>query len=525
MILRKPYAFLIKHFKKINLLLLILILFIYNNATKFSRFTKNYVDIQIYNEKIDSISNYFNTTLVLSFLLVFIISMILIVLLKKKDKPYISYILVFIANMYSFGLLIYSNNYFKYKANDGFKIVNAKVISDLGFIATLLYYPLLVILIIRTLGIDLKSFGFQEDKEYIDINDEDREEVEVEVQFDKEKYIRKAKYYFRTIKYFVLEHLIPVSIVLIIVLAMGVKNVYNFIFVTNKIYGMNEVVNSNSYNLKVKHTYLTDKDYAGNVIVNDGSYFILVDLEVGNPTNYYRNFDIEKMLLFIDDDFYVPLTKYNPHFKDMGNLFTGEKMNPNETLSYLLIYQVAKPKKNANFVLKYQDVDTSKNKSGKLIQIKMKVLDVSKFKDKGLGHYKEKMTIPINENEKMHFNIFSYEIGKATNYIYQSCGMDGQCPIYETTYDAPSGNNVMHLKFSLEEATKEDFMDFINSYAKIRYVINNETKETKIKNAITRRYQGNHLYLLVPEDISNASRIDLVFTVRTYRYTYRLKGE
>lgn len=523
MILRKPYAFLIKHFQKINMLLLVLVLFLYNDASKFSKFAKGYATGGFYNEKIDSIANYFNFYIVLAFILVFVICAILIVLLKKKDKPYISYILVLVANLYSFILLIYANNYFTYKAMEGFKLVTAKVISDLSFIGTLLYYPLLIILVIRALGIDLKSFGFQEDKEFLEANEEDREEVEVEVQFDREKWIRKAKYYFRNTKYFVLEHLIPLSIITVIVLGLCVKTVYTYIFVDNKIYSMNDVVTSNEYKLKVKHTYLTDKDYSGNVVAGDGSYFILVDLDVGNPTNRYRTFDIEKMLLFIDDDFYVPLTKYNNHFKDMGNLYKGESIDPKTTASYILVYQVPKPKKDANFILKYQDIH--KGKTGKLVQIKIRVTDISTFKDKGLGHYQEYMKVPINENNNMHFRISNYEIGKSTTYIYQACGTNGECPIYEVAYNAPQGKQVMHLKFTLDDNEREEFLDFINSYAKIKYVINDETKEVKIKNAITKKYRGNHLYLIVPDEILNASKIDLMFTIRTYRYTYRLKGE
>ena len=53
----------------------------------------------------------------------------------------------------------------------------------------------------------------------------------------------------------------------------------------------------------------------------------------------------------------------------------------------------------------------------------------------------------------------------------------------------------------------------------------NSSKEVKIKNTITKKYRGNHLYLIVPDEILNASKIDLMFTIRTYRYTYRLKGE
>ena len=177
MILRKPYAFLIKHFQKINMLLLILSIFIYSDVSKFSKFAKNYVNYGLYNPQVDSISNYFNYYIVLAFLVIFALCTILVILLKRKDKPFISYILILAANIYSFCILTYANNYFTYKASKGFRLVTAKAISDLSFIATIPYYIIFIILVIRALGIDLKSFGFQEDKEFIEVNEEDREEV------------------------------------------------------------------------------------------------------------------------------------------------------------------------------------------------------------------------------------------------------------------------------------------------------------------------------------------------------------
>ena len=230
MILRKPYAFLIKYFQKINIILLGLVLYLFYKTMRFHQFAKNYLASNVYNDKIDAITNYFNKYTILAFLFVFIISGILIYLLRKKDKPYFSYILIVIVNLFAFILLIYSNNFFTYKALEGFKIVSAKTINDLSLIANILYYPLLLILLIRSLGIDLKNFGFQEDKEFIEIDEADREEVEVNVGFDKEKWLRNIKYYYRNTKYFIIEHKVSLACVLGIVFLIGAFQFYNYFY-------------------------------------------------------------------------------------------------------------------------------------------------------------------------------------------------------------------------------------------------------------------------------------------------------
>ena len=520
MILRKPYAFLIKYFQKINIILLAIVLYIFYKTIKFHQFAKNYLATNIYNDKIDAIGNYVNKYTILAFIAVFIISAILAYLLRKKDKPYISYLLVIIVSVFSFVLLLYANNFFTYTVYKGFKIVNAKMISDLSFIANILYYPLILILLIRSLGIDLNSFGFQEDKEFIEINEEDREEVEVNVGFDKEKWLRTTKYYFRNLKYFIVEHKVALLGVCGIVLFIGLLQFYNYFYVENKIYKLNDTINANYYKLKVKNTYLTDRDYSGNIITNDDAYFILVDIDVKNLSKYNRTFDYEKFLLYVDNQFYIPTTKYNNYFKDMGNLYNEKEINGKQATSYILVYEVPKPKDNANFVLKYQDIYNKK-----LIQVKIKILDISSFKDKGKENYPNSFEIPINVNNTMKFKIYDYEIGNTVNYTYQSCDSSGSCPIFEKTYETNGNNKILHLKFSNESNDRNEFLRFINNYAKIRYIVNGEEKILSIKYAITREYRGNHLYLIVPNEIENASKIDLLFTIRSYRYTYQLKGE
>ena len=36
-------------------------------------------------------------------------------------------------------------------------------------------------------------------------------------------------------------------------------------------------------------------------------------------------------------------------------------------------------------------------------------------------------------------------------------------------------------------------------------------------------YRGKMIYLSVPEEIKTATQMELLFTVRTYQYTYKLK--
>lgn len=522
MILRKPYAFLIKYFRRINMLLLALVVLTFYQTNQLYGFVKNYLNTGFYNSTIDSINNYTTGYIYLAFILVIIISVILAHLLRRKDKPFISYVYIIIANILLFALFLYANYYFTFTVTHGYNLVSARVINDLFFIATLPYYPMLFILLIRSIGIDLKSFGFQEDKEFVEINEEDREEVEVEVGFDKDRWIRKIKYYFRHTKYFILEHKVPLAIVFIIVFGVFGFNFYNYFYVDNRIYSMSEQFNSNYYDITINNSYLTDKDYAGNVVSEEGTYFILIDATIKNTLSVSRTFDIGKMLLYVDNDYYAPTTKFNSHFQDMGNLYNGKSLGAGATSSYLLVYEVPKPKDGANIILKYQDA--YKGDSGKLVQVKIKVLDISTFKDKGSSKLNEEFSIPLNLEEKVTFNISKYRILSSVNYTYQSCNPNS-CPIYEKTIKAPKGYKILYMKGTYNDYSAGKYSEFLKKYAKVRYKVDGKIVEDDVKLAVNSNYLGNHLYLLVNDDIKNSDYISLVFTVRTYRYNYVIKGE
>ena len=68
-------------------------------------------------------------------------------------------------------------------------------------------------------------------------------------------------------------------------------------------------------------------------------------------------------------------------------------------------------------------------------------------------------------------------------------------------------------------------IDFLTMYGKINYINNNgEAKGIKIENALpTLQYYGKYVYLKVPDEVSEATSIELIVTVRNNKYKYKLK--
>ncbi len=516
MILRKPYAFLIKHFKIINFFLFVSTFFCLNRVLSLYRFIKEYLVIGIYNETLSPISNYIDFYLYFALILMIIVSFILFYLLKRKEKPFLSYIYMMILSFVSLALFIYIHNYFV--ELEVFNGQIARLIRDLTLIDSFFYYPVLIILLIRFLGIDLKSFGFYQDKEFLSSNELDREEVEVEVGFDREKYIRLLKNKIRYSKYFFLEHKVPVLGVLGIILLISIFYFYQYLYIENKIYEKNETFTSDGYQIMVQNTYLTDKDYTGNVISSSNRYFIILDVSVKNLITT-RTFDASKLLLYIDDIYYTPTTRFNEYFVDLGVPVTKDINLPTqEEKKYIIIYEVEKPKKDSNFLLKYQSTTTKNNKE---IRVKLQVLDITQFKQRESSSLTNALVVPVNEKNKYEFTFSTYEITNQKSYTYQSCS-NYNCPIYEKTLSASSNKTLLFLKFDSEISTSS-FLSFLKKYGKVRYQIDGQEYLEKINLKVT-NYHGRYVYLEVNNSIQNAEIIDFVFTIRTNQYTYHLKG-
>ena len=520
MILRKPYALLIKNFRKINIVLLLLTIFILWKSLDLYSFVENYIDTGIYNTTLDSINNYVNIFSILAFVFTFIIALILAYLLKYKNKPYLAYIIILIANAISFVLFLYVSYYFTFSITGEFELANLLIVRDLIFISTIPYYPIIFLLLIRSIGLDLKKFGFGEDKEFININEEDREEVEVEVSFDKDKFFRQIKNKIRLAKYFFLEHKLSVSVIIILVISLLIFNVYQYLFVENRIYEQNQSINKNGYRMIINNTYITDRDYTGNIIDENVSYLIL-DTTITNKTSSDRVFDANRFYLYMDTYYFLPSERFNTYFVDMGNLYTKEKkIKAGETQNLLFVYQIKKQKENSNFLLTYQTPNVNKNAT----RISIKVVDINDFITKGSAKIGEEIEVPINLNQKWNFSISNFQITDSINYRYQECNATGSCPIYESTLTNKENKTILYLKFSLTNDTKNNFLAFLKKYGKVRYTINGEMKEQKIKYQIL-KYRGDYVYLELSNEIKSASRVQLVFTVRSYQYFYELKGE
>ncbi len=514
MIFRKPYAFLIRNFRKINIILFLITVFAFAKELQLANLTKEYIE---YGDAIilKNILTIFSSTYYLSLIAILIITGILLFLLYKKDKPIKVYSLIMITYLANLIFIIYANSYFSQIIVHGFDKAMARNMNGFAFIISLPQYAILLLLLIRSIGLDLNSFGFRQDKELL-ASEEDREEVEVEVEFNKDKLKRKWNYYIRNGKYFIKQNKVYCIIATIFILLFGGLFTYRQIYIVNKVYKQQETLSGNYYKFKVNHSYITTKDFKGDTLENGKSY-IIIDFDVTNQLDYERTLDIDKFMIMIDDKMYTPTVNYNEYFSDLGPVFKKQPLGAKTKENYFIIYEIDTPKQDASIFLRYQDLAHS----AKLIKIRLQIKDITAFVERETKTSGEVLTIPVNVEETKELEVTSYEIGKSYNYTYESCYIN-TCPIYQATASAETGRNILYLKINPRNSTTKEILEFMLRYGKIKYKIGETEYQESITSAISKAYKGNFILLSIPEHIEEKS-ISFVFTIRNNQYTYKLK--
>lgn len=67
-------------------------------------------------------------------------------------------------------------------------------------------------------------------------------------------------------------------------------------------------------------------------------------------------------------------------------------------------------------------------------------------------------------------------------------------------------------------------IDFSTKYGKINYIDNeNKRRVAEFKNPFNRVYYGKYLYTLVPNKMVDAKSIELTYTIRNKKYTYKIR--
>lgn len=529
MVFKKPYAFLIKNFKKIHLVLSALLIFLAINLYKVVKFFGDYASSGYYNTVSNIAGTHINIFMYLAVILILTISVFIYFLMnnkKKSTKYYIAlivyYIIVFILMTIAYSILAGLE-----KATADVQM--ARIYRDISFLLSLPQYFFIIYTLMRGFGFNLQKFNFQLDLKEMEIEAADNEEIELTVgvpTYKAKRYFRRS---LREFRYYIMENtfiFICIITILGIILATSLFMHFN---VYNKVYKENKVFTYKNFNLKVNESYITNKDFRGNIILKD-KYYLVLNVNVFNKATIASSIKLSDFRIKINNENVYPTKNKMEYFTDLGMPYKEDKIKGNSTSDYLLIYELTNNQIRNNYHIKILDsIDYSvgdlntKYKEVKIVPKNLNELDKTKsFK------MNEKVSLKDSLLKDSEIVITNYEIKNTYKYNYDFC-INNECKlstdIITPDYTKESNSTLLVLDYKLNldkdsfyyKSNKKNNL-FFTHFAKIKA----DNKVYNVRN-LTPEKLFDKIVLQVNSSIKSANSIDLLITIRNHEYSINLK--
>ena len=212
MILRKPYAFFIRMFKPIHLVIGLLIGILVSTEGRMYGFLNRNANTSLNLIGQNLKSEYITLSLYVIPIVVILLFMGIFVIMFYKKKPVTFYVAGIISLIAVIIINAYATAFFSELNEAIVAIKYVKLTRDLSLIAMIIEIVLLVFVLIRGAGVNIQKFNFDSDISKIDIKDSDNEEFEVNVSLNIDKAKRDRNKRIRYLKYAYAENKLKVNI-------------------------------------------------------------------------------------------------------------------------------------------------------------------------------------------------------------------------------------------------------------------------------------------------------------------------
>lgn len=522
MILRKPYAFFIKAFRPMHLIMSLLtcyLIFITNKILVFFNSyiysNTNVVGTPITEELVK------NEIFIIPILLI-IFSLIFLGIMFKKDKPIVFYVVNTFLLLGVLVISIYTTKFLGLMEDEIQTIKLVKLSHDLILINMVIEVVLFILLLIRGLGLNFKKFNFESDITKLSVNEEDKEEFELNINVDLDTTKRNRKRTLRHLKYIYKENKFMVFIFSMIVILV-VFGIFSFIyFYKSDVKKEGNIYAIKNFNILVNKTLFVNESFSGEKITDD--YLVVTEISLQSNQKdlslFLKDFSLE-----VGDVNFPANRKYLSKLADIGILYDGYVLR-SEFSKYILVFEIPIKYSESDLYLVY-------NNEGSKVKIKLNP-------QRNLGENKvisSKTSETLNFKESLgdiSFNVNSFDIKSKFLIKYNYCFSKEEC-IVSKEYITPSLDQnfdkvIIKLNVDYENKQKEyemnNFFKFFTAFGAIKYKLGDtwytqisgfeELKSKKVDNK-------NNIYIGVNSKILDAESIKLVFNVRNLNYEYILK--
>lgn len=324
MILKKPYAFLIKYFRLIHLVLTGLLIYIVSKFNDIYKFFQMVIDDPA--NRYDAFS-YVNNKLFIYILIVLVLCYIIYRLLKYKDKPRKMYIFTIVGYIV---ISIFMMVLFNYMNKITMEIDSEKVIRlyrDILLITLFIQYYNVIIMGIRGLGFDIKKFDFGRDIQELNLNESDSEEIEVNLNINTTNVMREIRRQKREFGYFYKEFKGYIIVIIILIIGILCYKGYSYYNDNYKIYNENDIVGIRN-RISIKDSYYKI----------DSSSYVIVNFDIFN-NGRKEQFNTGNMVLVIGNEKYTINKNICYRFNKLGNCYKNQYIT-NKLNNYIVVFEV-----------------------------------------------------------------------------------------------------------------------------------------------------------------------------------------
>ena len=522
MIIRKPYAFLIKYFKIIHIILFISMTFLLFKTRNIYMFFREYLLTGTYIYTENMVFQYVSIPMILVTILLVAILLLIYFLMRQKQKPvfyYLSSVIFYFITFISFLVFLNFFNNLEFRSYSNQVLV---IFRDLTMVLYYLNYLFLAVAFARGFGFNVKKFNFERDIKELDITESDREEIEVGGKLDYDNVFNFFRRHIRQLKYYFKENSFVLIVFLVIIVLGGSAYITLDKLVFNKTYQEMETIVLNDISYTVNNSYITNKDKYGEYVKNKDTYYLIIDFNVLNQTDNSIKLTVENYRVKMGNNYYYPKSNIRSKFTDLGTVYNNQNIAIDSSNRYILVFEIGEyNNQKITFQLYYgkkvSDTDAT-------LYYKDISLNPNTFPEISLGSYQ--LTDNVNlENTFLkisNFSVNSYEVLDVFNYTYTKCdneASDGACTDYNASITPSIGKKILKIEYSDSENNKK-VLDYLN----IEYQVNgriNIVESSSLKD-ITPDNCGENIFLVeIPSGV-NLTDGKFVFEARNVLFEYVL---
>lgn len=529
MIIRKPFKFLIEHFKTINIMMMLLIGFVTFKLFNLMHFFGTFVSSSYTTKEVELSFHYIGYLLPIALLVIILMNIIIFILFKSKDKD---------TKLYLTGAIFYTILFvftFIYRGTlDNFEFNTITSQTGLLYrdISKFTFYPNFIFLIfyfLNVIGFDLTTFEFTNLRDDIDIAKEDDAEIEIGVQLEDYKIKRFLNKKLREFKYYIIDNKLVfmglggiLGLVLIVFLINGIIKLNNNVRI-------DKAFTYSNFNITVENSYLTKLDYGGNTLSDKYHYLVLV-LSVTNKSKTPKELDTDNFWLQLGNTYVYPILDKSTYFKDLGEPYYKDKIESHKTHKYVLCYSILDNEISNSYTIKILDsvkyVNGEGTPSYKTLKVSPKENDT--VIDKGNYSLKESIDLETTTLKNSSIIIDDYNLTDNYTYEYNYCQSDN-CTLKKNAITNNSNTKktliVLDSLVSLDNTSNYSMYgsnDFYNNFVTFEYIYNDNTYTSSVTDKSASNDISGNKVLEVDYNMKYATSIKMIITIRNMKYTISL---